>query len=125
MEFPRGDGPTHTFSIPVTSWVPGGKLRFAAKPAIDDDVTDANAVINWEWDDTVVTDVVIGGIAMKQYACYFPPEATNNILSNGQDSADYLGEFQFVPPGGVPKTFPPKNPKITATVYFDVVRETA
>lgn len=124
MEFPRGDGPTHTFSIPASSWVPGGKLRFAAKPAIDDDVTDAAAVINHEWDDSAVSNVTINGVAYKQYACKFDPADTNSILSNGQDSADYLGEFQFVPPSGVPMTFPPKPPKIAATVYFDVIRET-
>lgn len=125
IEFPRGDGIHHTFNIPTDAWTPGGKLFFAAKPAIDDDNTDANAVINQNWGDSAVTDVVIGGVAYKQYDCYFPPSATNSILSNGADSADYLGEFQWVPASGVPITFPPNDPKLDCIVYFDVKRETS
>lgn len=124
IEFPRGDGIHHTFSIPATSWSAGGKLRFAAKPLIDDDATDASAVINHEWDDTFVSDVTINGLAYKQYDCYFPPEATNTIVSDGASSADYLGEFQFEPNGGDPMTFPPNDQKLDCIVYFDVVRET-
>ena len=45
MEFTRGDGVTHTFAMPATSWSAGGKLYFAAKTQIDDDDTDASVVI--------------------------------------------------------------------------------
>jgi hypothetical protein len=95
-----------------------------AKPAIDDDSTDGTAVINQQWDDSAVSDVVVNGIACKQYACYFPPSATNSIVSNGADSADYKGEFQWVSAAGVPMTFPPTSPKLDVVVYFDVIRET-
>lgn len=124
IEFTRGDAVTHTFSMPASAWSTGGKLRFMAKPAIDDDNTDASAVISQEWDDSAVTDTTIGGVAYKQYNCYFPPSATNSIISDGADSADYKGEFQWVSAASVPVTFPPTDPKLSVTVYFDIIRET-
>lgn len=125
IEFTRGDQITHTFSMPTSAWSSGGKLRFMAKPAIDDDNTDAAAVISEEWDDSVVTDVTIGGVAYKQYACLFPPSATNSILSDGAASTSYLGEFQWVSAAGIPMTFPANDPKLDVIVYFDVIRETS
>lgn len=122
IEFPRGDAVTHTFSIPASAWSTGGTLRFMAKPVIDDDTTDAAAVINQSWTDSAVTNVTINGVAYKQYACTFPPSATNTIPSNGADSANYKGEFQWVSAGGVPITFPPNDPKLDVVVYFDVIR---
>jgi len=124
IEFTRGDGAHHGFSIPATSWSSGGKLFFAAKQVIDDDTTDANAVINVHWDDSNVSDVTINGIAYKKYDCYFPPSATSNILSDGASSAEYLGEFQFVPSSGDPITFPAKDEKLECILYFDVKRKT-
>lgn len=124
IDFTRGDAITHTFSMPATAWSSGGKLRFMAKPAIDDDSTDAAAVINQQWDDSAVVDTTVNGVAYKQYNCYFPPSATNSIKSNGADSSDYLGEFQWVNAAGIPVTFPPTDPKLPVTVYFDIIRET-
>lgn len=124
IEFTRGDAAYHTFSIPASSWSSGGKLFFAAKAVIDDDSTDAAALIQCNWDDSAVSDVVIGGVAYKQYACTFPPSATNSIPSGGAASADYLGEFQYVPVSGVPVTFPASDAKLDAILYFDVKRKT-
>lgn len=124
IEFTRGDAVTHKLNIPTSAWSSGGTLRFMAKPAIDDDNTDASAVINQSWNDSAVSDVVVNGVACKQYACYFPPSATNNIQSNGADHGDYLGEFQWVSAAGIPMTFPAKTPKLDVVVYFDVIRET-
>ena len=124
MEFIRGDPNYHSFSMPASAWTAGGKLFFAAKPIIDDDVTDANALIQGNWDDTNVTDIVRNGVAYKKYTCTFPPAATNSILSGGADSAEYLGEFQWVTSGGVPTTFPANNEKIPVLLYFDVKRKT-
>lgn len=125
IAFTRGDGANHTFAIAATSWSVGGKLFFAAKPAIDDDVLDANAVINQSWDDTaLMPDVLINGIIYKKYNCYFPPAATNSIPSNGAGSTDYLGEFQYVPISGVPITAPATDAKLDCIVYFDVKRKT-
>jgi hypothetical protein len=123
IEFTRGDAVTHTFSMPTSAWSSGGHLRFMAKPVIDDDPTDAAAVISQEWTDTVVTDVVLNGVAYKQYACYFPPSATNSIVSNGAPSANYQGEFQWVNASNIPVTFPATSPKLNCIVYFDVIRE--
>ena len=123
MDFPRDNGPTYPLYMPASAWTAGGKLRFSAKPVIDDDLTDSNAVINVEWGDEVVTDVVMNGIAYKKYACYFPPSSTLGIQSNGAESADYLADFKFFPVSGPPMSFPPKSPKITATVWFGVTNE--
>ena len=124
VEFSRGDGVTHTFSIPATNWTAGGTLFFAAKPAIDDDTSDAAAVISASFTDSVVTNTTINGIAYKQYTCYFPPSATYGILSNGVSKADYVAEFQYVPTTGIPVTFPATDKKLDAVVYFDVKRKT-
>lgn len=124
IDFTRGDAVTHTFSIPTSSWSAGGKLIFGAKPVIDDDLTDGAAIIEKSWTDSAVSDVVINGVAYKQYACYFAPSDTNSIASNGAESAQYLGEFQWVNAAGVPTTFPATDPKLTCIVYFDVIRKT-
>lgn len=124
IEFTRGDAANHAFLIPTDSWSPGGRLFFAAKPAIDDDGTDANALIQGNWGDDSVTDVTRNGILYKRYACHFPPAATNSVLSGGAESAEYLGEFQWVPLGGDPITFPPTDPKLNVILYFDVKRKT-
>ncbi len=124
IEFTRGDEVTHTFSIPADAWSSGGHLRFMAKPAIDDDATDAAAVITGEWDDSAVTDATINGIAYKQYACLFLPSATNGIVSDGAPSTQYLGEFQWTNSAGIPVTFPATDQKMACIVYFDVIRET-
>lgn len=124
IEFARGDGIHHSFSMPADAWSAGGRLFFAAKTSIDDDTTDAAAVINRSWDDSSVSDVTINGIAYKKYDCYFPPSATSSIESNGAESAEYLGEFQWVPASGDPVTFPPNDPKLQVIVYFDVKRKT-
>lgn len=124
IEFVRGDGNHHTFSLPASSWSAGGRLYFAAKPVIDDDVTDAASVISGDWGDEVVTDVTINGEAYKQYACYFPPSATSSAPSDGAGAIDYLGEFQWIPLGGDPITFPPTDAKLDAVLYFDVKRKT-
>ena len=124
INFVRGDAITHTFNIPTSAWSSGGKLFFVAKPAIDDDNTDAAAVIKKSWTDGSTSDVVIGGVAYKQYACAFVPADTNSIPSNGAQNADYLGEFQWVNAAGVPTTFPATDPKLDCKVYFDVARGT-
>lgn len=125
MIFPRGDGVHHEFYYPADAWTAGGRLFFAAKPAIDDDTTDAAAVINQSWDDAALKpDETLDGILYKVYDCYFPPSATSSIVSDGAESAEYLGEYQFVPSGGDPQTFPPTDPKIPAVVIFDVKRKT-
>jgi hypothetical protein len=124
IEFTRGDAAHHTFAIPASAWSAGGKLFFGAKAAIDDDNTDAQALITGNWDDSAVSDVTINGVAYKRYACYFPPSATNSINSDGADTLDLLGEFEYVPASGDPVTCPPDNNKFDVKLYFDVIRKT-
>lgn len=125
MEFTRGDGTTKGFSMPADKWSAGGRLFFAAKALIDDDTTDALAQVEGDWGDDVVTDTVRKGVAMKRYACYFPPAATGSIPSNGAATLELLGEFQWVPSGGGdPITAPAKDDKIDVVVYMDVKRKT-
>ena len=123
INFTRGDAVTHTFSIPQANWSAGGTLFFAAKPVIDDDVTDTAAVIKKSWTDSATSVVVINGVNYVQYACSFTASDTNGIPSNGALSAQYLGEFQWVSSTNVPTTFPATDPKLTCIVYFDVIRE--
>ena len=125
MEFSRGDGTTKGFSMPADKWSAGGTLFFAAKQLIDDDTTDALSQISGSWGDGVVTDTVRNGVAYKRYACYFPPSATNSIPSNGAETLELKGEFQWVPTGGGdPITAPAKDDKIEVVVYMDVKRKT-
>lgn len=125
MDFMRGDGADHTFDIPTSAWTAGGTLFFAAKQAIDDDTADAAAVISGSWTDTAVTDIVIGGVAYKHYACHFPASATASTVSNGATTQDLLGEFEMVPASGDPKTYPGAGQdRIPVTLYFDVKRKT-
>lgn len=132
LEFVKGDGNTHTFTMPAFSWTPGGTLLFAAKPAIDDNNLDTSAVIRGVFDDSVVTetvkDMIINNVVykdtvFKRYTCYFPPSATNDIPSDGADYADYLGEFQWVSPDGVPFSVPATGPKIPVVLWFDINRK--
>ena len=123
MEFVRGDQANHTFAIPTASWSSGGTLFFAAKQTIDDDLLDVAALIQGSWTDSVVTDVVIDGIAYKQYACKFLPSATSSIVSSGASSLELLGEFQFVSASSIPTTFPATDEKIPVVVYMDVKRK--
>lgn len=128
MDFTRGDPAYHTLAIPAANWTPGGKLFFAAKAAIGDDNDDSTAVIQGEWDDGAVSDVelTVAGVtaAYKQYACTFPPDATNSVESGGAASASLLGEYQFVNADGVPMTSPAVGDKIPVTLWFDVKRKT-
>src|SRR6185503_18658042 len=102
IEFKRGDAATHTFIMPSSSWSSGGKLFFTAKPAVDDDDTDAAAVINQTFDDS---SAVNDGTNVT-YTCSFPASATNSIAMAGAKKKDYLAEFQWVSAAGVPSTFP-------------------
>ena len=120
IEFKRGDGVTHFFSIPTANWSAGGKLFFTAKPAADDDLTDAAAIINAPFTDA---NMVNDGVNVK-YTCYFPPAATNSITMGTMTKIDYKAEFQFVSAAGVPSTFPGNDKYLDAVVYADIRRAT-
>lgn len=126
MEFARGDGAANTkyFWMLATSWSAGGRLFFSAKPAPDDDLTDANAKIENSWGDSAVTDQVRDGKAYKRYTCTFPPATTNSIVSNGAESVELLGDFKWVSASGDPVTAP-VDPKLDVVVWTDIDRKVA
>lgn len=126
MEFKKGDGVTHYFKIPTTSWTAGGTLWFAAKTAPDADATDAAAVINKSFSDSVVTDETISGVAYKKYTLAFVAADTSAVsFADGSKKKKYLGEFQFVPSSGAPVSYPGNDSYIETIVYADIKRATA
>lgn len=125
MEFIRGDGNTHYFTIPADSYSASDVLHFKAKPEIDDDTNDSAAQIVGTFNSSVVTDVTENGVASKKYTCYFPPSATSSISTNGESQIKFLGEFQVVPSSGDPQTFPGGKKKIDVVVYPDIIRSTS
>lgn len=123
IEFKRGDAATHYFKIPTANWTAGGTLWFAAKPAVDADATDAAAVINKSFTDSVVTDETINGVAHKKYTLAFVAADTANVtFTDGTTKNKYKGEFQFVPTSGAPVSFPADDKYIEVLVYADIKR---
>ena len=118
MEFKRGDGITHYFSVPTDSYSATDTLHFMAKPAFDDDTTDASAVIEGTFTSADAEEV---GENMR-YTCYFPPSATNDIDTNGAAEVRYLGEFELIDSSNVPTTFPGGKKKIDVRLYADIRR---
>ena len=56
MTFKKGDNVNHSFSMPIGDYSAGGTLFFAAKPEADNDATDAAAVIDKSFSDSVVVE---------------------------------------------------------------------
>lgn len=125
MEFKKGDGCTHSFKMPASVWSAGGKLFFAAKTNPDNDATDAQAVINKSFTDSVVTNETINGVEYKVYTMAFVAADTAAIVfTDNSKSKKYLGEFQFVPLSGQPMSFPADDDFIETIVYADIRRAT-
>lgn len=127
IEFKRGDGTTHYFHLPESDWAAGGKLSFIAKPQVDNDATDAAAVINKSFSDS---DIIDEGHSLyqegyKTYELSFSPSDTNNItFDDGESSKTYLGEFQYVSSGGGVTSYPGTNDFLEVVVYGDLRRRT-
>lgn len=126
MHFKRGDGLTHYFQIPISSWSAGGKLFFAAKPTVDDDITDAAAVIDKEFTDSDIVDSSheMYDADYTTYELSFIPGDIVSITFGTDKRKKYLGEFQFVPVSGVPETFPGDDDYIDVIIYADIKRGT-
>lgn len=118
IEFKRGDGVTHYFVMPTASWSAGGKLRFVAKPTVDDDTLDAAAVIYRQFTDSVA----VNNGTNVTYTCYFPPSDTSGISMGALTQKEYVSEFQWTSSGGVPSTFPGDDKFIACVVYADLAR---
>lgn len=128
MEFKKGDGQTHYFAIPEDAWTPGGSLFFAAKPAVDNDATDAAAVINKEFTDSDIVgadheEYVAGDVTYE--LSFLPGDITGVSFDNGEKKKKYLGEFQYVPDTGVPESFPGDDEYIEVLIYGDIKRGTS
>lgn len=128
MEFKKGDVQHHYFQLPEDAWFPGGLLWFAAKPAVDNDNSDAAAVINKSFDDTCVVDSdhdeFSGGFVTYELK-FLPGDISNVSFEGGEKKKAYLGEFQYVSSLGEPETFPSDDEFIDVVVYADIKRGTA
>lgn len=125
IEFKKGDGVTHYFSMPVDSWSAGGSLFFCAKTIPDNDVTDAAAVMDVEFDDTAIVDSSHPEYE-ADYVTYeldFDPADTDLItFTDGSKKKKYLGEFEFVPASGDPFSVPGNDKFLETIVYADIKR---
>lgn len=126
MYFKRGDGLTHYFQIPADAWTSGGKLFFAAKPIVDDDSTDAAAIIDVSFTDSDIVDSShdMYDADYVTYELVFAPSDIGAITFGGDKKKKYLGEFQFVSSDGVPETFPGDDDFIDVIIYADIKRGT-
>lgn len=127
IEFKKGDAVTHYFGFPVDSWSPGGTLFFAAKPQPDDDVTDGAAVINANFDDNDIIDSTHSFYdpAFVTYELNFVPDDIKNVsFADGAGQRRYDAEYQYIPSGGYPETFPGDDNFLECIIYADIKRGT-
>lgn len=122
MEFKKGDRETHYFKLPIADYSAGGTLFFAAKEVPDDDVTDAQAVINKPFTDSVV---VLDAVWATWTLVFNAGDITNVSFADGSSQKTYEGEFQFVTSGGVPRSFPDNDDYIEVIIYADIKRAVA
>ena len=123
MKFKKGDGITHYFKMPLSSYSVGGTLYFAAKPEVDNDATDAAAVIDKSFDDSVVD--TSDGVYAVYTLSFGPNDITGVSFVNGEKKKKYLGEFQHVPLTGGPSSFPGNDDYIEVIIYADIKRGTS
>lgn len=119
ITFKRGTGITHFAKIPIASYYASGVLFFTAKPIIDNDETDAAAVINKGFTSAVVdtaTDPTKAIFTLE----FLPADIETITFADGESEKDYLGEFKYVVPGLSPITFPGDNKYIETKIYADV-----
>lgn len=128
VEFKKGDNQTHYFKIPKTAWTPGGTLFFTAKPMVDNDPTDAAAVI-----DKTFTDADILESSHEEYdpnyvtyvLAYNASDIVNVTFKDGEKRKKYIGEFQFVDSEGRVTTYPRRANFLEVIIYADVKRGVA
>lgn len=125
MEFKLGDKQFHYFQMETSAWAAGGKLWFAAKPQVDNDVVDGAAVINKSFNDTKI----VGALHPEYTAGYTtyelqfdPGDITGVTFVNGEKSKKYLGEFEFVSASAEPQSFPSDDQFIEVTIFADIKR---
>jgi len=119
MKFKRGDGVTHKFTLPIAQYVVGSTLGFTAKPAADNDATDAKAVIEKLFDDTNV-DLVVDPLSATYNLPFTASDTSDIVFDADVTKMEYVGEFQYISPGKEPKSFPGDNNYISVIVYSDI-----
>jgi len=119
MQFKKGDRKVHYFELAEADYIAGGTLYFTAKPAIDNDATDAAAVINKSFDDSVVE--IANGYARWTLE-FLPDDITGVSFANGEKKKKYLGEFHYVNGDNQPSTFPSDDEYIDVIIYADIKR---
>lgn len=126
MEFKYGDNQTHYFRIPESAYNPGGTLYFVAKPEVDNDPTDARAVINKSFTDAAIIepdhDEYVEGKVTWELA--FGPTDIKSIDFEGAKSMSFLGEFSTTTAGTPTRrlSYPADDNFIDVTVYADIKR---
>lgn len=125
MTFKKGDDLTHYYQMPADSWSAGGTLFFTAKPEVDNDVTDANAVIDKSFDDSDIVDDT-HEFYDEDYVTYqlefAPGDITGVNFTDGEKKKKYLGEFQFVSDAGKVTSDPNDDNFIEVIIYADIKR---
>lgn len=125
MNFKRSDNVIHYFGIPEESWVAGSTLYFTAKEHIDNDDTNAKAVISKSFGD----GDIVGPSSehykdgYKTYEMKFIPTDTQSIqFDEGETVKKYIGGFELNTNGGSNKrtTYPDGNNYIEVKVFADV-----
>lgn len=119
IEFKKGDNVTHFFKLPVANYSAGGTLSFVAKPSVDNDATDATAVIDKDFSDSVV---VVDSVWATWTLAFVPADIVGVNFTNGEKKKKYLGEFVFTTSGGAKTSFPADDEFIDVIIYADIKR---
>ena len=82
--------------LTVDTWIPGSTILFGAKVSVDDDITDASAVMKKKFTDD---DIDSTDAEYVYYTLKIDPDETT------VEPRNYIGEFQFVDPDGRPTTY--------------------
>jgi hypothetical protein len=122
MSFKKGDNVSHEFRMDLADYTAGGNLFFAAKPLVDNDATDAAAVIDKSFTDASVT--LDDNYATWDLA-FVPADIAGVNFTGGEKVKKYLGEFQFVADDGTVSSFPNDDSFIEVIVYADIKRGTS
>lgn len=117
LELKRGDSRIISFTLPEEIAPSGSTLHFMAKPALDDDLNDASAVISRQ-----VKDSQPAGPGKVRYKLKIAPADTLNIKMGGADKVEFLGELEIRTPDGDVYSIPATNKFMKVIVYADIRR---
>lgn len=113
----RGDTRLISFTVPEEIAPSGSTLYFMAKPAPDDDLNDASAVISKQ-----TSDASPDGSGKVRFNLKLAPGDTQNIKMGGANKVEFLGELEVRTPSGEVYSIPDNNKFMKVTVYADIRR---